>query len=142
MLKQISAVVENKPGTALEVMETLAVAGVNARSITISESDKYGIVRLIVDDTNRAEEALSGKFLAVRVADIVGISVPDKPGALMNAMRALSDNGVNIRYCYSLNAKTDGRADIAIRIKTAHIDKAVEVLMNAGARLLCTEDLI
>lgn len=141
MLKQLSVMVENKPGSALSVMKMLSEANVNARSITISESQESGIIRLIVDNVDKAERVLSGNFEAVKVTDVIGFSIPDEPGGLCRVMQILEDNGINIRYSYSLMVNREGKADIVIRVKKSAIEKTMAVLSQAGIKLLTLDDI-
>jgi len=50
-IKQISVFMENKYGRMARVAKALADGNVNIRALTIAEAGDFGIVRMVVDDT-------------------------------------------------------------------------------------------
>ena len=57
MVMQISVFVPNKAGELGKVTGILMEAGVNIRALTVSETSDYGILRMIVSDPDKAQEA-------------------------------------------------------------------------------------
>ena len=51
---QISVFLENRAGQLAEVTQLLAEGGIDLRAISIAETKAYGVLRLIVDDTDKA----------------------------------------------------------------------------------------
>jgi len=140
MLQQISIFVENKAGRLSAVMETLADAGIDVRALTIADTADFGIVRIIVGDTNKAADALRGAGFAVKTTEVVGFKIPDHFGTLCEAVKALSAGGVNIEYSYSLAGRTIGEADIVVRVKDS--EKAAEILTKAGIELITANNSV
>jgi phenylacetate-CoA ligase len=136
-IKQVWIDVKNKPGRIHAVMETLAAAKVNARSLFVADAGDVGKIRLIVDNTEKAVEVLQNSF-TVGTNNVIGFTVPDEPGGLCNVMRVLGDNGVNIKYSYSLMNRGQG-ADIVIRVDDC--DKAIGILTEENVKLLSQADL-
>ena len=133
MVKQIAVFLENQEGRLSDCCKVLKKADVNLNSLSIADTKEFGIARLIVDDSDKALEALRNAGFLSSVVDLVAIEVPDKAGALADALIALSDNGVNIEYMYSFAGK-DGHANIGFKTNT--IEKAVNVLQAMGAKVL------
>ena len=133
MVKQIAVFLENQEGRLSDCCKVLKKADVNLSSLSIADTKEFGIARLIVDDSDKALEALRSAGFLSSVVDLVAIEVPDKAGALADALIALSDNGVNIEYMYSFAGK-DGHANIGFKTNT--IEKAVNVLQAMGAKVL------
>jgi len=134
MLKQISVFADNRPGMANAIMKTLKANKINACAMTISESNEYGIVRLVVDNTSKAADVLRENDFTIKIADVTCVSLPDELGALSNAMQILEDNDINIRYAYLMSGKDSSNANIIIR--TENPDKAEEILTKAGVKLI------
>ena len=133
MVKQVAVFLENQEGRLSDCCKVLKQAGVNLQSLSIADTKEFGIVRLIANDSEKAQKALQEAGFLSSIVELVAIEVPDKSGALAEALIALDDSGVNIEYMYSF-AGADGHANIGF--KTTTPEKAVEILKNAGAKVL------
>ena len=80
LIKQLSIFLENKKGRFTEVAKILGEAGVNMSAFTVAENSDFGILRLIVSDTEKAISVLREKLYAVSVADVVCLHCPNQPG--------------------------------------------------------------
>lgn len=99
---QISVFIENRPGRAAEVCRLLEEAGVNVRGFMISDTNDYGILRLVVDDPDRALAALAQHGYAAKAKPILVARLEDEPGNLSKLLEGLTAAGVNLIYAYSL----------------------------------------
>ena len=54
MVKQISIFLENKCGRMIHVSRVLGRAGINIRALSIADTSDFGILRLIVDQPDKA----------------------------------------------------------------------------------------
>lgn len=130
---QISVFIENKPGTMVSITDALGKAGVDIRALSLADTQDFGILRLIVDNTEKAKEALTSIGCVISVTDVIAAAVPNTPGATTEMIHLLSENGINIEYIYSYISSVDKKAYIVLRIKDTA--KAVSVLRNAGITL-------
>jgi len=55
----------------------------------------------VVDDVEGAQHALRGKGAAFVVVPVVGVSMPNKPGAFALVARRIAAAGINIEYFYA-----------------------------------------
>ena len=94
---------------------------------------------MIVDDTDKALEALKADGCTAAVTKVIAFTIPDVSGALYSVMGKINDCGINVEYIYSVMGKVSGRADIVIRVEDA--EKAVKVLTENGVTLICKSDL-
>ena len=83
------------------------------RAFTVTENADYGIVRLIVEDVEKAVETLRAGSFAVNLTDVVVISIPDKPGILAEYMRTLADENIFIEYMYAFSSNS--HANVVIK---------------------------
>ena len=111
--KQLSIFLQNKLGRFAQVASILGDAGLNMRAFTVTENADYGIVRLIVEDVERAVETLRAASFAVNLTDVVIISIPDKPGILAQYMRTLADENIFIEYMYAFS--NNSHANVVIK---------------------------
>ena len=116
--RQITVMIANQPGTLCGVTEALAAARVNIEGMTVFE----GQAHLIVDDPDRAAEALRDARYPVRERGVLHLVLDHRPGSLARAARLLADAGVNVDYAYSGTSAEPGRAWIVLAV--SDLDKA------------------
>ena len=110
LLRQISVFLENVPGRLANLCNTLETNGIDLRAMTTSEGSEYGVVRLIADDVERAEEALRAAELPFATVDVLGVEVTDRPGALGKVAVRLAGAGINVEYAYVTAVSGGARA--------------------------------
>ena len=100
MATQISVFIENKEGRIKKAIDTLANAGVNIRALSVGDTTKYGILRLIVSDNETATKSLENDGFIVKESEVVVVAVPDKPNGLNSTLSILDDADINLEYFY------------------------------------------
>lgn len=138
-IKQLSVFIENKSGRLAEITETLARAGVDIRAISIADTSDFGILRLIVDDPERAVEALRKENMTVSLTTVIAIGIPDRPGEFAKAMRVLADANVGIEYMYAFISRDRNKAYVLLRVDDN--DYAVKTLQEASIELLSPDEI-
>ena len=129
--RQISVFIENKPGMMVKITDALGNSGVDIRAMSLADTQDFGILRLIVDDTDKARKALGEVGCVTSVTDVIVAELPDVPGAMTSTVRILAENGINIEYIYAfVSPEKNKKAYIVFRIKD--IEKACEVLTKEG----------
>ena len=91
--EQISVFLENKAGRLCEVTGILAEAQVNIRALALADTSDFGVLRLIVDDTEKAKEALKKAGFTVGKTNVLAVEVPDRPGGLYGILNLLQASG-------------------------------------------------
>ena len=133
MVKQVAVFLENQEGKASACCKVLKDAGVNLTALSIADTKEFGILRIITDDNEKALVALKAAGYLCSEVELVGLEIPHEAGALSNLLIALGEGGVNVEYMYSF-ATSGGVAQIAF--KTAQVERAVEILNAAGAKVI------
>ncbi|MBO4991070.1 MAG: ACT domain-containing protein [Firmicutes bacterium] len=123
-IKQISVFVQNEPGRLLEFTDVLTKAGINMTALNLADVTDYGIVRVIVDDTEQAVAVLKENNYNVIVNDILCVDVTDEPGALHQILVKLADAGLNISYMYGFS--NAGKASLVFKVDD--LSKAIAAL--------------
>ncbi len=124
-IRQISVFVENKPGRLAEITGYLAEGGVSIRAFSIADTTDFGILRLIVSDTQKAAEVLKAAGVAVSITEVVGISIPDITGAFAKVVKVLADAGENVEYAYAFLTPEAGHAYVIVRVDDNAVATAV-----------------
>lgn len=136
-VEQISVFLENESGGLADVVDVLAKNAVDLRALSLADETDFGILRLIVDDTDGAAAALKEAGFTVRKTPVVAVAVPDRPGGLATMLNAL--RGVAVEYMYAFVQKRGEQAIVVFRFED--VPRAVERLRAAGARILEASDL-
>jgi hypothetical protein len=133
-VEQISVFLENKSGRLAEVTRVLGGAGVNIRALSIADTSDFGILRIIVNDNEKALKALKEKDFTVSRTEVVAVEVPDSPGGLAHILELLEKQNVNVEYMYAFVERSSNNAVIIFRFDEN--DKAIKVLAGAGVTIL------
>ncbi|GAB4243312.1 MAG: ACT domain-containing protein [Deltaproteobacteria bacterium] len=136
-LKQLSIFLENAPGRLYEATRALGDAGINLRSLCISDSADFGVLRILVSDVARARRVIMEKQLPARVDDVVAVEIEDVPGSLAKVLRPFEEKRVNVEYMYALAGATSGKAVMVFRFSDN--DKAIDILRENSVRILDAE---
>lgn len=138
--KQLSLFLENKPAHLRHPCEVLAEARVNILTLCLADSEKYGILRLIVDDPDAGRKALEAAGCAVKETDVLAIEVADRPGGLAELLTVMDQSGLDIEYMYAF---AQPRADKAILFfRFTDPDAALTALQAKGIPVLDRVDLL
>ncbi|HHZ17061.1 MAG TPA: amino acid-binding protein [Peptococcaceae bacterium] len=134
MIKQISLFLENKKGRLAYVCRVLANEQINIRALSIADTTNFGVLRLIVNNPEKAYEVLQKNNFAVSMTDVLAMEVPDVPGGLAGALERLDQAAINVEYMYAFLGKTSHGALVIIRVENP--EEAIPVIREAGIKLL------
>jgi hypothetical protein len=139
-IHQLSVFVENRLGHLLAPCQVLADAGINLATLSLADTQQYGILRLIIRDWSQAKKALEAAGFVVNVTEVLAVEVPDRPGGLINVLRAIESAGISIEYMYAFAEKRNNRAVLVIRVES--IDKAIRALEHSDVNMISAVDLL
>jgi hypothetical protein len=136
---QLSVFAEDKPGKLAHVTSVLAGAEISIRATTISTSDTFGVINLIVDNPKRAEQALTEAGMTVHLKNVLAVLIPDQPGGLDKLMQLLYKEGVNINNACGFVLERAQKAVFVVDVD--QIEKTEKLLEENGFNTLDTEAL-
>jgi len=139
-IKQVSVFIENKKGKLSDVVKAISSADINMRALSIADTQDFGILRLIVSDTDKAKSILSEDFI-VNVTDVVAVKMDDKQGALYDVLSVLENEGINLEYTYAFTTPGAGayvvfRVDDVAAAEKAIADKGLVTLDDEAIKSL------
>ena len=138
-IRQISMFLENKPGQLSAVCRDLAEAGVNIATLSLADTSDFGIVRMIVDDHEKAKAVLAEKGHVANVREVIAVCVPDRPGGMAEVMQVLDQAGANIEYSYAFAFHKGEKAVLVFRFDDNA--KAESALKAAGYTTLGEDEV-
>lgn len=139
LAEQISIFIENKEGRLAEVTAILRDANVNIRALSLADTTDFGVLRLIVNDNEKAEQALRKEGFTVGRTKVLAVEVSDEPGGLNKVLDPLWMQNVNVEYMYAFANPQCKNAIMVFRFDDH--DKALEILEKHHIKVITTEDI-
>ena len=137
-ITQLSVFLMNQPGALVEAVKKISGSGANIRAMSIAEANDFGILRIIVSDTDAAAGLLGEKYLCSRT-EVVAAQMSDRSGALYPILAVLNEANINIEYMYAFTGAGPQEAYVVFRVND--VKTAEEVLNANGIATLSDESL-
>lgn len=133
ILRQLSVFLENKPGRLYAVIDELGKNGIDIRALSLADTAEFGLLRLIVDDPDKAKAVLTDSGVIASSNHVLSVSIDDIPGGAVGVLKILSENGLSVEYTYAYVGKVSGKAHIIVR--TNNNEEAERILTENGFKL-------
>ena len=122
MPKDLTVILQERPGTLADMAELLEKEGINIEGICGTKFQGGGFIHILVEDANKARRVLEANGLKIsKERDVLIKDIEDRPGTLAKLTRRLANAEVNIEVIY-LASKT------RVVIGVDKIEKALPVL--------------
>lgn len=138
-IKQLSVFVENKHGRLEAIINALGEKGVNISALSIAETSEFGVLRLIVDDVDKAKACLNDIGVISKITDVIAVYIDDRTGGLASVLKIVSEGGVSIEYMYAFLGRTEGKALMVL--KADDEVKVKEILTVNGIKLASPDEI-
>lgn len=139
-IQQLSIFAENKPGHLASSCRLLAESGVDLRALMVADTQHFGILRVLVKDTDKARALLEKAGHVVKTTEVIAVEVADQPGGLVRVLGALEGTSLNIEYVYATPFGRNGKAVLIFRFGDP--EAAIERLGTAGITMLSREEFL
>jgi hypothetical protein len=133
-IHQLSVFLENKPGQLRAACTEAANAGINIVTLSLADTEQFGIMRLIVQDWRKAMTIFEQTGFVVKVTEVLAVEVADEPGGLARILEVVDRAGLNIEYMYAFTEKRGGKAALVFRFENP--DAAWQILKANGVNVL------
>lgn len=137
-VKQFSVFTENRVGRLNELSALLKQNSVHIIALTVLDTTDSAIVRMIVDDTDKARELMINNDFPYTECDLLAVEISDESD-LKGVLGALLEAEINVHYIYSFIKRPSDRAALAINVEDA--DVAAQALNQRGFRVLTQRDI-
>jgi hypothetical protein len=104
MARNLTVVLQDRPGELARLGEATGQAGVNIQGMCAFTGEGRGVIHLLLDDSDVATARRALEEAEMGVADdreVLVIDVNDQPGTLGGLARALGEANVNIELAYT-----------------------------------------
>jgi hypothetical protein len=137
-IRQLSLFLENRPGQLRLPCRILGDAGIDVLTMSLADTQQFGILRLVVKDWEKAKKALEAQGVVVNVTEVLAVDVPDRPGGLADVLEGFEKAGLGIEYMYPF---ARGKVP-ALLFRVEDPDRAEKILRDHGIRLVPAAELL
>jgi hypothetical protein len=138
-LRQLSLFLENRPGALRLPCQVLGQAGIDILTMSLADTQQFGILRVVVKDDERARKVLEEAGCVVKVTDVLAVEVPDRAGGLADMLGVFEGTGLSIEYIYPLVAGHRGKTAVLI-LRVEDPERAATLLRGRDVRVLTREE--
>ncbi len=138
-VQQIAIFLENKSGRLADISHALSESNINIRALSLADTADFGILRLVVDNTDKAKKVLKEHGFTVGITEVLAVEVPDKPGSLDTILQVVKRSGLNVEYMYAFTQKSGESGLLLFRFD--NLEEAGRVFQEAGFKLLTGEEV-
>ena len=139
LVSQISVFLENTKGRLFSVSDILAKNDINVRAVSIADTTDFGILRMIVNDPEKAYTVLRENNFTVRITKVIAVEIDDTPGSMAQVLKKLNDQGIEVEYMYAFLGNIFGNALVILKIDDP--DKVEEITAMDGIKLIPAEEV-
>lgn len=139
MAKEVNVFLDNRPGRLRSVAEVLSQHAINVRTMTLQDRTEFGLMKLIVDEPEKAHSALQEKGFACALKEILAIIVDDKPGSFLKLADVFTKHSINILDAYGFVIESSKNAVFCVEVKDPQGMK--DILSKEGFKVLEDEQL-
>ena len=135
-ITQLSVFLMNQPGALVDAIKSISDANINIRALSIAEANDFGILRIIVSDSDAVCKLLGDKYLFSKT-EVVAAKMDDRSGALYPILVVLNEANINIEYMYAFTGSGPEEAYVVFRVNDV---KTAEEVLNANGIATLSDD--
>lgn len=139
LVKQLSVFTENRPGGLAPIIEALGKNNIDISALSLADTSEYGILRIIVNDPNKAKEVLKDLGIVVKITEVLTVAMDDAPGGLSKILEIFVKNDINVDYMYAFVGTVTNKALMVVKVNDP--DAAVSALANEGISTADAKDI-
>ena len=134
MIRQLSIFAENKRGAMNRITQILQDNEINMNTLVTNDSAEFGIIRMLVSDTQKAADVLSAAGYMCHSDSVAAIEIDDACGSLNKLLSVISAGNINLDYLY-VTYNTLSRLPVAI-LRAADLMEVEGFLQGRGYNIL------
>jgi hypothetical protein len=138
-VRQFNVFLENRLGALLNVVRRFETTDVHIVSLTVVDSADCAIIRMVLNDPERAMEIFQQTGFPFTESDLLVVQLPEGDQPLLQICKALLAAELSIHYAYPLLVGPQGSPALAIHVED--IDTAAAFLKQRGFVLFSENDL-
>lgn len=137
-VRQFSIFSENRVGQLHDLTSLFKQHNVHIMAITVLDTTDSAIVRVVVDDPDKARELMVNNDFPYTECEVLAVELGDE-SQLRPVLAAIYQAEINVHYVYSFIKRPQGGAALVISIED--IDVAGQALNQCGFKVLTQRDI-
>ena len=138
-IKQLSIFLQNKTGSLSKPLEILSEGNINIRAMCMADTSEFGILRLVVDNPLKGKELLEQNNFLVKITEIIGVEMNDKPGGLTDVLKTIKNENIDLEYLYAFTHDKIGKAILLLH--SEDIDKLINTLKENNIPIVSSKEV-
>jgi len=138
-IKQLSIFLENKEGRLWNTLDILSKEDINIRALALADTSEFGILRIIVQDPEKAKKILEDHDFIVKIKNIIGVELTDTPGGLASVLKVIFHNKINLEYLYAFTHDESEKA--ILLLQTDDLDNLIKVLEENSIKIVPSQEV-
>lgn len=138
-IKQLSIFVENKFGRLEKIISVLGKNGINISALSMADTTDFGILRIIVDNPEKAKDVLSEAGVIAKCTEVLSFVIDDNSGGLANVLKILTDEKISIEYMYAFVGNVHGKAIMVVKVSDE--ERTERIFAQKGVEMLSPSDV-
>ncbi len=139
LVSQISVFLENSSGRLFSVSDILAKNEINVRAVSVADTTDFGILRMIVNDPDKAYQVLKENNFTVRITKVIAVEIDDTPGSMAKVLKELNDHEIEVEYMYAFLGNLSGNALVILKIDDP--EKVEKISTMENIKLISAEEV-
>ena len=131
-IEQITIFLENRPGRLSRITNVLSEEDIEIKVMAVSETAEFGILHLIVADTEKTYSVLKDQGFSVKKTLVTVVEVKENPKDIHRIMMLVRKAEINIEYMYTFT--NWGKNILILRFDQPENGKAL--LTDSGISLI------
>ena len=140
MIQQLSIFIQDEIGSIAGVTAILKQSNINLRAISSFDTPNFAILRIVVDQPEKAKELLIANGFAVTMSEAIAVELDDEPGVLHDMLEIIANAGLGLNYIYSIVYR-NGKVPLLI-LNTDNLQLTIKVLKEKGYLVADQEDVV
>jgi hypothetical protein len=137
-INQISIFLENKYGKLSEILALLGKENIRIVAATVADTSEFGILRMIVNDAQKACRLLNENNVSANLTDVLAIATKPDAGIFSETLAYFTKAGLSIEYIYSFSFKDK----FILILRTNNRESALDVIRRQNLEYISENDLI
>lgn len=137
-IEQLSVFIENREGRLEDVLAVLKNNEVNIISLSLADTNEFGMLRLLVNKPQAANSALKRNGFSSKLTNVLAVKLSHRVGMLQELLEVICDEHINVEYMYALST---GKDDASIVLKTSDLALAEKILCEKGVEIVTPQEI-
>jgi len=138
MVSQISIFLENKYGKLNELLSLLSKENIRIVAATVADTTEFGILRMIVNDAQKAHQLLKDHHVNVNLTEVLAIAAQPSVDSFADTLAHFTNAGLCIEYMYCFSSKEKS----VLILRTNNRESALDVIRKQNLNYITENDLM